>query len=404
MREGARIVAGKRKPFTMIQRLAASAKVAIMSYALGVLLCGSGLVLAQPVPSDGFLLEKPTRAAAFVDSIGVNVHFDQFPYNGQRYSQIAQLLVASGIKHARDGLDPNSDYLARLNGLSAKGMHFDIITALNDSDALLASFPSTLSGFETYEGPNEVNATLDPDWAPKLSAFMQRLHADVHGTPSLSHYPIIAPSLIGGASAATALGSLAPYVDYGNMHNYFAEFNPETKGWGRMTPSGVYGSLAYNMNLARIVGDDKPIVSTENGYPSTPGGGNGALDYVTDGKYIPRLLFTQYNAGVVRTFIYEFLDLDNSGRIYTNYGLVDTSLQPKPAYRAVQAMIADLRDTNGGAFAPTPLRYKLVSHSNVQHTLLEKPDGSYYLALWVGVANWVQGQRVDARPQTVTLQ
>lgn len=346
--------------------------------------------------------ETPTRAASLIDSIGVNTHFDhQTPYDGPEFPAIAKLLVNSGIKHIRDGTNTQSQYIARLTYLAQSGIRTTIVTRPDLKDALIQSYPSMIpNSMEAYEGPNEPDRGKDPSWPATIRAFMQRLHDDVKSDAAVAHYPIVAPAV---TSSHELLGDINAYVDYGNTHDYFSTYNPGTRGWGNRHPAGIYGSLSYNMNLARVISGSKPIESTETGYGSTPSGTPQLLDYVTDGKYIPRLYFVQYNAGIVRTFVYEFLDPDKSGRLYRNFGLIDADLKPKPAYNAVKAVIADLADAST-SFAATPLTYEIAGdYRHVQHTLLQKSDGSYYLALWLEVPSWKNGAPIAVGPQTVRL-
>jgi len=342
--------------------------------------------------------EKPGAANAFVDSIGVNTHFSQWPYIGSNQSTTEALLAASGIRHIREGMVGST--IASVNRLAASGVRAEIVPSINATDAELKSWPSYIpSAFEAYEGPNEPNY-LGSNWVALTRAFMQRLSADVRGTPALQGFPVIAPAV---SSGQAQMGDLSAYVDYGNMHDYFATFNPGTMGWGSVHAAGVYGSLTYNMNMAGLISGSKPVVATETGYGSTTSGGSGYLDNATAAKYITRTYFVHYNAGVARTFVYEFLDQNSSGKPFTNNGLVDLSLQPKPSYKALHAIIADLSDA-GSSFTPAPLVYQMSGNlANVRHTLLQKANGTYYLALWLEVPSWSGTQPRSVAPQSITV-
>jgi len=345
--------------------------------------------------------ETPTRASAFVDSIGIDTHFDQDPYRGAEYPEIAKLLKDSGIKHIRESVINRPVYISRLKALAQSGIRTTIVTRPDLSDSLIETYPSMIApSMEAYEGPNEPDLGKDANWSTTMRTFMQRLHDDVKGNPATAQYPIVAPAV---TKNHVLLGDITPYIDYGNMHNYFSTFNPGTRGWGRRTAAGVYGSLPYNINLIRPISGSKPIETTETGYGSTPSGGSGILDDVTQGKYIPRVYFVQYNAGIARTFVYELLDSDRTGRTYTNFGLIDIDLKPKPAYNAVQAVIADLADVST-PFVPRPLSYQMSGDTkNVEHMLLQKANGDYYLALWIEAPSWRNGERVRVAPQSVSV-
>ncbi len=369
--------------------------VSVYAYALSPTQVQNHYLLGAATPMGA---ETPRTAQSFIDSIGVNTHFEAPPYSQHTAATIA-LLQQSGIRHIREGMVGSA--IAPVNQLAQLGVKSIFVTTLDDSDQMIESWPSNVpNAFEGYEGPNEPDL-LGGQWAKNTRAFMQRLYSDVKGTPALSGYPVGAPAL---TSHQQELGDLSGYIDYGNMHDYFALYNPGTPGWGNYGPYGFYGSLAYNMNVAAIVSGSKSIVSTETGYDSEPNGGQNALDYATDAKYVTRTYFLHYNAGVARTYDYEFLDQDNSHKPFTSDGFVDLDLQPKPSYKDMQAIISQLSDA--GTFAPTPLTYQLTGDlANVCHTLLEKSDGTYYIALWIEVPSWDvnHGHPIQVQPQTIGI-
>src|SRR5271156_1808889 len=295
--------------------------------------------------------ETPTSAAAFINSIGVNTHFSQIPYNGPLEGTIVNYLVASGIRHIRDRLVENGNYQAVLAGLAAHGIHSTLTTAVGNTIQQIHGYPSTIGGsFEAYEGLNEPYF-LGTAWPQTTTTFTEDLWAGMQVDTALAQYPVIGPEV--GPYGAT-LGNMSAYMNYGNMHDYFAEYNPETGGWGSSTPQGVYGSLTYNVNMAALVSGTEPIIATETGYGSTPTGSATNIDNATAARYIARTYFHQYNAGVARTFVYEFVDEGTNNAEFTNYGFLNANMQPKPTYVTMTSIIADLADS-GTATTLTPL-------------------------------------------------
>ncbi len=370
--------------------------VSVYGYALSAAQVEHHYLLGAATP---MVPQTPGTAQSFVDSIGVNTHFEAPPYSQNTPATIA-LLEQSGIRHIREGMV--GSIVDTLNQLAGAGIHADFTTTIDDSDQTIKQWPLKVpTSFESYEGPNEPDL-MGGHWVRETRAFMQRLYADVKGDPHLQGYPVLAPAL---TSKENELGDMSAYVDYGNMHDYFALYNPGTPGWGGYSPNGFYGSLSYNMGQAAIVSGSKPIMSTETGYDSQPGGGQNSLDYATDAKYITRTYFLHYDAGVPRTFVYEFLDQDKSQKPFTDDGFVDLNMQPKPSYRDLQAITADLSDT-GGSFSPAPLTYRLTGNlANVRQTLLQKSNGTYYIALWLETPGWDvnHGRPLKVPPQTVTI-
>jgi hypothetical protein len=368
------------------------------------------LTLCVPLQSSGdtatWRTEMPRSADSFVDSIGVNTHLHyggDSAYNA-RFAAFAPLLEATGIRHLRDGLIDTTyqPYYDHLNELGRAGIHATLITSLGQSAALLRTYPSRVpDSFEAYEGPNEYDKRGDPNWVAQLTAFTRLLYSTVKGDPSTARFPVIAPSLT-SAQAAQAFGNTSEWFDYCNLHNYFAGFNPGTPGWGSAAFGSRYGSIAYNIGVEKQVSAAKPIITTETGYCTLADAKN-AVPAVVQGRYVPRMFFEQFNAGIVRTFEYEFAD--EGADFYDTCGLVSFNLKPKAAYHALSAVIHALSD-RGPNFKTSPLRYSMFGEiANVDHTLLEKRDGTYYLALWIELPSWDGNalKSIAVAPQLVKL-
>jgi hypothetical protein len=132
--------------------------------------------------------------------------------------------------------------------------------------------------------------------------------------------------------------------------------------------------MQFDLCMAQMTSPSEPVIATETGYQS----GTGLSDAII-GRYELRTLFESVRLGVSRTYLYELID-DASG----NWGLLTSSFSPRPAYTAIQNVLALLKDVN---FAqPGKLDYTLSGQTqNVHQVLLQKSDGTFYLALWIGV-------------------
>jgi hypothetical protein len=167
------------------------------------------------------------------------------------------------------------------------------------------------------------------------------------------------------------------------MHDYFAGRNPGTWGWGGTDTFGTYGSLAWNIAIAQQVAGATPMIATETGYSDQTDAY--AVPAVTKQHYILRTLLEHWNAGVVRTYLYELVD--EGGLPFSHYGLTDGTGKAKPVYTALKHLVANLSDS-GSAFTPTPLAYAISAAASVHHTLLQKRNGAYALILWDEVPEW----------------
>jgi hypothetical protein len=331
----------------------------------------------------------------FTDSVGVNVHlaYDNTVYVSQ-FPQMMQSMINLGVKHYRDGLDQYAPSFQYENAemLGKAGIKADWLMDFNNSASIINSaYANAPDATAEFEGPNEDDAEA----GPPLLTFMQLLHNTVRGNPATAAMPIIAPSFIQVSSFATQ-GNLSSLITYGNTHDYFATYNPETGPYGSSFYNcGGYGSMQFAICLAQMVGVNEPVVATETGYQS----GTGLSDTII-GRYELRTLFESLRLGIIRTFLYELID--ESG---TNWGLLTGSFSPRPAYTAMQNVLSLLKDAS---FAqPGKLDYTLAGETqNVHHLLLQKSDGSFYLAIWLAVQSADPANpstAYDVAPQNVTL-
>ncbi|MGB7310731.1 MAG: hypothetical protein WBC67_16860 [Candidatus Acidiferrales bacterium] len=351
-----------------------------MKMLYSLVLCGVILMLMVAAIPPANQAEMAQSADAFVGSVGVNVHlhYTNTPYGD--FPSVERALKDLGARHIRDALLDTSwaPYYDRINDLGRLGIKGIFITNPKESDSLLMDFPSRVpESFEGYEAPNEYDSSHDPDWAATLSVFVTRLHDAVKSNRATSAYPIIGPSLTQPKSFLK-VAALAPLFDYANLHNYFGGRNPGTSGWG----GGGYGSINWNLNLAKQAWAGKPIMTTETGYLTDVSKTQGVPENVA-GKYLPRLLLEQWEHGIQRTYIYQLLDLGNKKFADDSFGLLHADFSPKPGYTAIQNIIRLLSDP-GPSFHPGELDYSVTGDvAGVDHALFEKRDGTFFLALWV---------------------
>jgi hypothetical protein len=323
-------------------------------------------------------VEAASSAAAFVDSIGINVHFSYWPTPyGKRFADYAPLLERSGIKHVRDGVVMGQKRVcAEDRELAAHGVRFTYITQPERTSADLVTWADCVgNAIEAYEAPNEYDIShpkTDPDWIATVRTFQKNLYGWVKSAPSLRSLPVIGPSLT-SQQAFASVGDLSAYLDYGNMHDYFGGHEPGTPGWG----ANGYGSIAYNQRVAAAVSGTKPIVATETGYGTENASGN--VTEAVQAAYVPRMFLDSFAAGVPRTFEYELLDEGNPP--YDKLGLIDADIKPKPAFDALSHMIALLDHGSPSAHPRVPLEVE-GDTGGIRHLLLATSDRRCYLAVW----------------------
>ena len=394
-------------------------------------------------PTGEVVTVQAASTEQFIDSIGVVTHLNYPSYKVGHLEELESLLVASGIRHIRDGdfwplptfralasqgirvtwladpalgVVPNRSYWCNPNGgprncyLLADFLKtvvgpnvFEAIESVNEPDNFFshykwhASNPTPLSG----------NKTEPSYWKNYALALTKDTCSVLHDDPSLAYLKCIGPAL-GGTPDRFPPGALYGVVDYGNMHPYPRAGNGATPAtpygdigryfqWGN-NPAVNIDEYPYVFNTYRPAytgpdGQATRIVATETGYCT--GTAKMSVSLTTHAKYMPRLFAEYFRHGIVRTFSYEFYDeWDHPASCEANFGLINHDLTPKPAYTAVSSLIKLLQD-NSGEFHPGTLSYSVLAspagtYNRLQYVhdlLLEKSNGDFYLLLWHEVSN-----------------
>jgi hypothetical protein len=180
------------------------------------------------------------------------------------------------------------------------------------------------------------------------------------------------------------LGMQAQHFDYGNLHIYYARYNPKNPGYGGRGKGQCaalrYGSLDYALCNLERVSEAKPVICTESGWGTDLTASNQVSPEV-QAKFIARMLLLNLEAGIRRTFVYQFADYGTDG--FGAFGLLRSDGSEKPAYVELQGLMRELADT-AQAGRPTGLTLAVTGEfRDVQSVLFEKSDGSYRFVLWL---------------------
>jgi hypothetical protein len=367
---------------------------------IGLVLFGVSGVQAAATPVQAVSAEK------FIDSIGINLHvsYTRTPY-WQRWDDTKSALIALGVRHFRDRIPDCTDRASKVfckhfTELGQAGISGDFFVGLGTPLTQVSLLPSQIgNAVDAFEGPNEYDISNDANWLSNLTNFQRQLYTTVKGDPATAKYPVIGPS-IGHFEHYAQAADLSSYFDYGNLHDYLGPSNPGLASDGRIH---VWLQAAQSLNGA------KPDVTTETGYWDGPPEKRLPFAVYPDtiiARYEPRLFLEQFKVGIVRTYQYELLDdpthLDS---LYAHGGLLNTSVQPKPQYYALQNLISLLKDP-GSDSAPASLDYSLEGETDhLERLLFSKRDGSMYLAFWIEKPSYDLRTRQDTNiaPQHVKL-
>jgi len=311
------------------------------------------------------------------------------------------------IRHFRDGVfsvgtNTPASLTQMYSTMASKGMHADLIvpqSTVISADELVAGLQK-YPGLESIEPPNEWDIHGGPNWA---STLMAEEPAILQAGREM-HVPVLGPSLTQPASFI-ALGSLAQYMDFNNLHMYSGGRNPENGGWGGPDSEGnYYGSVAFELDLSKIDGPGKRSIATETGYRTASQASQGAIPDSVEAIYAPRLILEHFKKGIKRSYFYELID--DPSNVQPGYGLLKYDLTPKPAFTAIKNLLGILADSNT-PFTPADLDYSLTgSTQGVETLLVQKSQGGvYWLAVWLSGSIYDVNalQATPIPPQTVTL-
>ena len=361
-----------------------------------VLLASPATLVLTPVGTP----EQAQSAARFRDSVGINTHIDYVDTEYGNTSLIATELQRLGVMHVRDG------YLSYnypiMQTLGAAGIRFGLnvgnppYTSAMFQSALTANNMNGTEYIEAWEGSNELDVN-DANWVADWNPYFAQLKgANTQGTP------VWGPPL---AYASNASQLTPVQANYGTLHPYPAGQNPSV-----LYPSQV--------NLIHPLFPGDPLIASETGYHNALNDHTDqpAIDYATGAKYLPRLLFESFNAGIYRTYLYELFDEEstfnkalqdsNSSNEQCHWGLVDANGIEKPAFIAIRNLLSVLKTGDAEVGNPTSLSYTLTGGSNINHLLLQKSPYVFDLILWQNVSSWNTITQTDIinPTQPVTLQ
>jgi hypothetical protein len=373
----------------------------LLAPAMAILLA---IAVATPKPADAAPVPAKS-AASFVESIGVDTHFSytDTPYVS-RFQEVKAKLVELGVHHIREDLLPGRpDQYTRLNELAQAGIGSTLIMGSPENgdtglEELLSIARTKLTGVDALEGPNEpYSDDNEPDWTANTDAYQQALHEKATSTPQLASLPIVGPTTIFWQNGE--LGNISPWLNYGDIHPYSGGYPPEEY-------------LERHVDFAALSSGSKPLMATETGFHNAMNwkGDFPATSEAATAIYTPRIFLDYFQQGIARTFDYELVDefADPSGEEReSHFGLLRNDLSPKPAFTALKNLISIVGEGNE-SFTPGALDYSVTGNGEKLHeVLLQKADGTYYLALWRSSSVWDPVKQVPlaapTRPVTVQL-
>lgn len=358
----------------------------------------------QAVNSPAIYHVRAQASDSFVESMGINTRFGFCSGNlCDNYQEVKDLLADLGIRYIRDFAYPEpwrrrtdlyKDFGIRMLAGTArtwgKSLDSENISPLMISIKSWGKMIVGISGVNEYDTPSfnsceERPDSCDPNWSqenwPKSYVeFQQRLYDRVKADPKLGHLPVVmGPMAYLNSLGLLEDGALSAICDKGSDHPY-------PGAWGQ--PRSIDELVA---KVQRVC-PGKKLWITETGYEEKIEGEDDKklVTRKTKAKHLPRIYANFFKQGQIeKTFLHELM---SAGGNNTRFGIIDTDLQPTPAYYAIKNMISLLgeatwdRQTQSWdypAVETNSLKYTLKGDlTDIEHLLLQKSDGTFYLLIW----------------------
>lgn len=340
--------------------------------------------------------ETARSADAFVDSICVvtSPSYD--------WGRIGPKLQELGVRHIRGG---EGDPEELKNLYYRYGIKFTMAVELNFNSQNLKNHIKAVGveKFDGISGANEPALSGRGDWVSATRDTQRRLWEMIKGDGELSSIPVLTATPV-FPNDAKELGNLSSWTDYGFANMYYGGHNPEISGTNWGTLDWVF------KDLAGVVAPGKPVIIAETGYHNTrqTEGHTGTPDLGVVAKYIPRLYLSHWKRGAVRSCVFSLYDRGtNPNEQEDNFGLLRHNYSHKPSFDAVKNMVGLLKDS-GANFQPGNLNFSLAGNTGkVETLLLQKQNGTFYLAIWLGVSSFNRdtqtGFSVPSQKVTISL-
>ena len=390
----------------------------IATLILILLITASGLVITENMQAAKSSETYDVRAQLsdnFIESMGINTKFGFCPGRlCDNYSKVKTLLADLGIRYIRDipylepwrtRTDLHEDFGIRmLVGVERswnKPLNPATIPAQLDVIKLWGKMIVGISGVNEYDNyvfhSCQETENCDSSWSPKSWSssylkFQQRLYDQIKADRELRHLPVVLGPMA-HLNNLEKFGDLSGYCDKGNDHSYPGALGKPSQESGGGTKDSLRLMDEVVAKVQRVC-PGKKLWITETGYEESTGDDRSNSILVSrkaKAKYLPRIYANYYLQGQIeKTFLFELLSADKTR--LTEFGIIDTNLQPTPAYYSIRNMISLLGEATWNKskqawkypdFEPNSLKYTFKGNTtNIEHLLLQKSNGTFYLLIW----------------------
>ena len=354
---------------------------------------GNNATAATGVLSDVLSGPRAVPVQAFLDSLAVNTHMDQYESD---VTKVYDKLNYLGVRTIRDHYAEDGRLRDSYAYLAQRGIRFDMVHYSSNFDVLvrdagiMASMPN--DALIAVEGPNEINnfpftcdgSTWQGGWpnnnGPAAQCFMQNYFDRIKGDSRFGGVSVY--NLTGGTSVGDpdryGLLSLSGRADFGNIHPY-----PSASEQPR-------GALLRELGSDYLTVTPSRAVITESGYSTSE------ISQRAQAIYYLNLYLDAFQTGFNKTYIYELTDNDRE-----THGFYAATDEPKASATALHNLTTILADS--GPPREGTLEYSLTDMPKEVHSLaMQRSDGGFDLVLWDERPIW-NGADIQPEPAMVNI-
>ncbi len=337
--------------------------------------------------------------AMFAERIGINVRLGLAGSPYQKYEAIVKpRLLELNVRLVREAVPiTGSDTLAKIKDLGAAGIKLSLMVKNNTALDVYKAVPGAVQSLE-LDTPDRA-----PGWDGPARNDQKIIFETIKHDANLKYIFLLGPGLADSFKSPAKLGDLKQYLDLGSIHCYPLQDDAAA----HMPMRSLLHDQATE--VSKIIGPSGGNWVTELGFHNAADvPGNAGVPEAVAARYLPRSLLTAVDMGFGEAFAYELLDQEPESKMTSadkHFGLLRVDGAPKPAFTALKKLLAFLKDP-GPAFTPESLAFKLDGGpKNLDHILMQRRDGRYFLLLWNDVPCYDPKTRRELAvvPKEVTL-
>ncbi len=314
----------------------------------------------------------------FLNTLGVNTHFDFANSAYQNFDIATQAIIYLGLPRLRDCAQRTTTPALWRNVTNATGARFHAFLPTGSPAAVQTSFNllpqvMAMNSLLCLEGPNEEDV---PYAIQQGNSIAQARQFQIDHMAPFAKQSNLQLTLISFGAGWTSnnnwqgdydkVGNMSAYCDFGNAHTY-PNYNSDPSLMQKTTTT-----IQHLNGLAQLAAPGQPVITTEIGWDQKHG-----FTQAQVARFVLQAAFGGLLSGNPFTYFYALFD-DAVGQ----FGLMNSDGTPKLGGLAIHNLIATLKPDSGTPVAiPPPI---CVVSPPAPHDLIVMLQGAttYWFVIW----------------------